>query len=131
MQRCPACNARLGAATLCPRCGADLSRVILSDRLAEQWLSVALQSLHAGRADVAVPAICRSLSFKRVPAAKLVKGFLIQHQYQALYQSLGQRSWREADDTVNRLRILQGENETLRRFDELIQYLSVLSGKAS
>ena len=124
MQRCPACNARLSAGSLCPRCGADLSRIQRCERLAEQWLSVSLQTLQAGKADVAVAAIERSLSFKQTQAAKLVKGFLIQHQYQALYESLGQQHWQEAGHILARLRRLQGDNEVLRRFTELIAYLS-------
>ena len=127
MQRCPACNARLSAGTNCPRCGADLSQVIRSERLAEQWLSVSLQSLSVGRPDLAVAAIRRSLSFKQMPEAKLVKGFLIKLQYKALYDKVGQQYWPEARNTLDRLRILQGENETLLRFDEMIGYLSAQS----
>lgn len=129
MQRCPACNARLTTATICPRCAADLSPILRSERLAEQWLSVSLQSLHAGRADVAVLAIGRSLSFKQTPVTKLVKGFLIQHQYQAFYQSVGQQCWHEAGVIVERLRLLQGQNEALQRFDELLGYLSSQSDR--
>lgn len=124
MQRCPACDARLKDLSQCSRCGADLSRIMRCERLAEAWLSVSLQALQANRADVAVPAICRSLSFRQMPAAKLLKGFLIQHQYRALYESLGLQSWQDAGDIVDRLRILQGDNETLQRFDELLGYLS-------
>jgi hypothetical protein len=123
MQRCPACNARLSSGTICPRCAAELSQVIRSERLAGAWLSVSLQTLHAGRADVAVSAICRSLSFKQMPEAKLVKSFLTQHQYRALYESLGKQYLQEAKSILARLRALQGESETLCRFDELITYL--------
>lgn len=127
MQRCPACNARLSAGEICPRCGADLGRVFRCERLAEQWLSVALQSLRAGRADVAVSALLRSLSLKQTPAANLVKSFLIEHQYRALYENLAQRHWQKAADIVSGLRKLQGQNEALRRFDQLIGHLSALS----
>lgn len=99
------------------------------ERLAEQWLSVSLQSLQAGRADVAVLAVARSLSFKQTLPAKLFKGFLIQHQYRAFYQSVGQHCWSEAGNVINRLRMLQGDNEALRRFDELLGYLSSQSNK--
>lgn len=125
MQRCPACNARLSAGLVCPRCGADLSRIFRCERLAEQWLSVGLQSLQAGRADVAVSALLRSLSLKQTPGAKLIKSFLIEHQYRALYENLEQRHWQKAADIVSGLLKLQGENEALRRFDELIGHLSM------
>jgi len=124
MQRCPACDARLKELWQCSRCGADLSRIIRCERLAEAWLSVSLQALQASRADVAVSAIVRSLSFKQTPAAKLVKWFLIRHQYNALYECLGKQHWQAASSIVSRLRILQGDNEALKRFDELIGYLS-------
>ncbi|MDD2760446.1 MAG: hypothetical protein PHH11_09150 [Methylomonas sp.] len=94
------------------------------ERLAEQWLSVSLQCLQAGRADVSVAAVVRALSFRQTPEAKLFKSFLIRRQYRALYESLGQKRWPEASNIVNGLRKLQGENEALRRFDELIGYLS-------
>lgn len=127
MQRCPACNARLSAGQICPRCGVDLGRVLRCERLAEQWLSVALQSLQAKRADVAVSALLRSLSFKQTPTANLVKSFLIEYLYRALYENLAQKHWQEAADIVNDLRKLQGQNEALSRFDQLIAHLSALS----
>jgi len=124
MQRCPACDARLNESMSCRRCGADLSRVISCEGSAKAWLSVSLQALQATRPDVAVSAIVRSLSFKQTPAAKLLKDFLIQHQYRALYDSVGRQCWQEANDIVDRLRMLQGNNETVRRFAELVGYLA-------
>ncbi|MBS4049701.1 MAG: hypothetical protein KGZ69_00660 [Methylomonas sp.] len=129
MQRCPLCSARLSEAPVCPRCGTELHRVLRSGRLAKAWLSVSLQTLHAGRADVAVLAIRRSLSFKQTPEAKLLKGFLIRRQYRALYQSLGQQNWREARGILDGLRALQGDSETLLRFAELVGYLSFQSNE--
>jgi len=123
MQRCPVCGARLSVDVSCSRCGVDLKRVLRCERLAEQWLTVSLQSLRAGRSDVAVQSILRSLSFKQTPTAKLVKGFLIQQQYQALYESVGHQCWQEAGEIVRRLERLQGKNEVLLRFDEMIGYL--------
>jgi hypothetical protein len=124
MQRCPACNARLGADTLCPRCGAELKQIFRSERLAEQWLGVALQTTRAGRTAVAVPALLRSLSFKQTPAAKLVKGFMVQRLYRTLYDNVAERRWPEARDILGHLRMLEGQNESLRRFDEMIGHLS-------
>ncbi|OAH97826.1 hypothetical protein A1353_22425 [Methylomonas methanica] len=131
MQRCPACNARLGKATLCPRCGADLKQIVRSERAAEQWLSVSLQSTGAGRMDVAVPAVLRSLSFKQTPAAKLLRGFLVQRLYRTLYDTVAEQRWPEARDILGHLRMLEGQNETLRRFDEMIGQLSVTSSANS
>ncbi|WP_225616287.1 hypothetical protein [Methylomonas albis] len=124
MQRCPACNARLGATTLCPRCGAELKQIVRSQRLAEQWLGVAMQSLAAGRPAIAVPALLRSLSFKQTPAAKLIKGFMVQRLYRTLYDNVAEQRWPEARDILGHLRMLEGPNESLRRFDEMIGHLS-------
>jgi uncharacterized protein (DUF111 family) len=131
IQRCPACNARLGAATLCPRCGAELKQIVRSERAAEQWLSVSLQSAGAGWMDVAVPAVLRSLSFKQIPAAKLLRGFLVQRLYRMLYDTVAEQRWPEAHDILGHLRMLEGQNETLRRFDEMIGQLSVKSAANS
>lgn len=131
MQRCPACNARLGAATLCPRCGAELKQIVRSERAAEQWLSVSLQSAGAGWMDVAVPAVLRSLSFRQIPAAKLLRGFLVQRLYRMLYDTVAEQRWPEAHDILGHLRMLEGQNETLRRFDEMIGQLSVKSAENS
>lgn len=124
MRRCPACNARLGEAPQCPRCGSDLSRMIRCEDLARKWLSVALQTLQAGRADIAANAVRRSLSFKQTPEASLVKGFLIRHQYDTLYRNVRRQHWQAARDALACLVLLQGENEALRRFYELIEYAS-------
>lgn len=124
MQRCPCCNARLSAEPLCPRCGADLSRTLRCEQLAETWLSVSLQTLQAGRADIAIAAVKRSLSFKQTQAARLFRDFLVQHQYRSLYEHLAQKHWPDARQTVARLHVLQGANESLSRFLALIEYLS-------
>ncbi|WP_020484097.1 hypothetical protein [Methylomonas sp. MK1] len=131
IQRCPACNARLGAATLCPRCGAELKQIVRSERVAQQWLSVSLQSAEAGRLDLAVPAVLRSLSFKQTLAAKLLRGFLVQRLYRTLYDTVAQQRWPEAHDILGHLRMLEGQNETLRRFDDMIGQLSVKSAANS
>lgn len=44
MPRCPACNAKLAGATLCRRCGCDLSLTEQARRQARQALSRALQA---------------------------------------------------------------------------------------
>lgn len=127
MQRCPCCNARLKAEPLCPRCGADLSRALQCEQLAEAWLSVALQSLTAGQASIAIAAVKRSLSFKQTQAAGLFQDFLIHHQYQALYQNIARKQWPQARQTLARLQVLMGDNESLQRFLALIEHLALTS----
>ena len=125
MQRCPCCNARLKAEPFCPRCGADLSRALECEQLAEAWLSIALQSLSVGQAGIAIAAVKRSLSFKQTQAACLFQDFLIHHQYQVLYQNIARKQWSLAQQTLARLRALMGDNESLQRFFALIEHLAI------
>ncbi|MCQ8102755.1 hypothetical protein NP590_01455 [Methylomonas sp. SURF-2] len=129
MQRCPVCNARLNGAPACPRCGAELGRIRRGERLAEQWLSVALQSLSAGQASLAAAAVMRSLSFRQGPEAELLKGFLLRQQYRRFYQGVGRQNWPEAENALDCLRQLRGDSETLLRFTELLAYLSARSSE--
>lgn len=124
MQRCPCCNARLSAEPVCPRCGADLGRALRCEHLAKLWLSVSIQTLNAGQTTIAVAAIERSLSFKQTQAARLFRDFLVQHQYQALYEHLAQKQWQDARQTIAGLHVLLGDNEALSRFLALIEHLS-------
>jgi len=126
MQRCPCCNSRLPAGgSLCSRCGADLSQALRCEALAEQWLALSVQTLNADQADIAVAAVNRSLSFKQTSAARLFRDFLLQHQYQTLYDCLAKKQWQDARLTIARLQILQGDNETLFRFLALIEHLNM------
>lgn len=124
MQRCPCCNARLNGDSLCSRCGADLGRVMSCEQLAGEWLSTAWQMMCADKPDVAVQALNRSLSFKQTRAAQVFRQFLVHHQYRALYACLAQQNWQNARLTLAVLRALHGDNETLSRFQGLIDFLS-------
>lgn len=125
MQRCPCCHARLKSEPICPRCGAELSRVLRCEQLAQAWLSVALQTLSAGQANIAVAAVKRSLSFKQTEVARIFRDFLIHQQYQMLYEKIEQKQWSDARQAVSCLRSLQGDNQSLPRFLALIEYLAV------
>lgn len=127
MKRCPCCNARLSSAPLCPRCGADLSRVLRCEQLAKQWLALSLQTLEAGHATIAAHAINRSLSYRQTPEARIFREFLIRHQYSALYDSLARQDWPSARQAISNLHVLQGDNEALSRFQEFIDHLSARS----
>lgn len=125
MQRCPCCNARLGADPRCPRCGADLGRILRCEQLADSWLGLSLQALNTHQADLAVAALERSLSYKQSQAALGLRHFLVRHQYRALYEHLAQKQWQDAGQTIVRLRVLQGNNEALNRFVEMIEHLQL------
>lgn len=124
MQRCPCCNARLNGDSRCSRCGADLGRVMSCERLAGEWLSTAWRMMCADQPDIAVQAINRSLSFKQTQSAQVFRQFLVHHQYRALYACLAQKQWQDARQTLAVLRALHVDNETLSRFQGLIDFLS-------
>jgi hypothetical protein len=128
MQRCPACNARLPPGQLCPRCGADLGRALHCEFLSKLWLTFSIQMLNADQADIAIAAVERSLSFKQTQAARLFRDFLVQHQYRALYECLAQKHWSAARQTLVRLHLLLGDNESLSRFRALLEHLSKKPG---
>jgi hypothetical protein len=94
------------------------------EQLSKLWLTLALQILNAQQVDIAIAAVDRSLSFKQTPEARLFRDFLVQHQYQSLYECLAQQDWQAARQTLGRLHSLQGDNEALRRFQALIKHLS-------
>lgn len=129
MKRCPCCNARLKDSPLCARCGADLSRALRCEQLAKQWLALSLQTLEAGQASIAVHAVKRSLSYRQTPEARAFRGFIIKHQYTSLYDCLARQDLQSARRTVSNLSVLQGDNEALVRFQELIDHLSARSTK--
>ncbi|MBS3952871.1 MAG: hypothetical protein KGZ88_07985 [Methylomicrobium sp.] len=130
MQRCPCCNARLSGDSRCSRCGADLGRVVSCEQLAGEWLSNAWRMMCAKKPDIAAQAINRSLSFKQTQAAQVFRQFLVHHQYRALYEGLAQQNWQNARQTLAVLRALHGNNETLSRFQDLIDFLSVGDAEA-
>jgi predicted amidophosphoribosyltransferase len=48
MERCPACRARIGEASSCPRCTANFSLVICAEAQAQQLRQRAIQALADG-----------------------------------------------------------------------------------
>lgn len=129
MGRCPCCNARLSAEPVCPRCKADLGPVLRSEQMAGLWLSLSLQALQAGRPEIAVRAVNRSLSFKQTRQARVFREFLIRHQYNALYDHLAKLQWQNARQALSCLHVLQGDIETLSRFKELIDHAVNMLGE--
>ncbi|MBK9443704.1 MAG: hypothetical protein IPN53_21405 [Comamonadaceae bacterium] len=61
LDRCPACRARLGDASACPRCGSDFSMARLAERQSLALARVAVRELILGQtrqAAVAAQAAC-------------------------------------------------------------------------
>ena len=88
MERCPCCQSRLRGAAHCPRCQADLTWVIRSERLSEDWLACAVQAWDTGDSDLCVEALSRSLRLKTTPTALLFRDFVIRRQLPRVFQRL-------------------------------------------
>lgn len=81
MERCPTCRAKVREDTqTCARCGTDLSRLLAIEVSAGHHLGLALAHLNAGREDVALQEIERSLQLKRDPLALTLRGFMLERR---------------------------------------------------
>ncbi|HHH39001.1 MAG TPA: hypothetical protein ENK50_05440 [Sedimenticola sp.] len=81
MERCPVCRARLKGASLCPRCGSDLSRVLQAARRARQLEHEAVLQLAGGAPEQARETLRRALALKTTPLARSLLGFLNRGQF--------------------------------------------------
>lgn len=67
MERCPACRARLGGQTLCPRCGCDLGLALRASSEARRLLGCAIEAWAGGHAERARRQADASLTLHRTP----------------------------------------------------------------
>ncbi|MFA7243653.1 MAG: hypothetical protein WC091_26395 [Sulfuricellaceae bacterium] len=65
MERCPACRARLGDTSLCPRCGCDFTLAVRAENQARSLACQAVQAWCAGEHDRAAHHADASLALKR------------------------------------------------------------------
>ncbi|MCP4700728.1 MAG: hypothetical protein GY862_28320 [Gammaproteobacteria bacterium] len=80
MERCPACRARLKGASLCPRCGADLSQALCSQSEAEEMQAWAIELLGKNDLRGAAWAVKQALSLKRDPLMLVMRDFIVRCQ---------------------------------------------------
>ena len=76
MERCPVCQARLKQDPACPRCRADLSRLVAIEEQADLNLRQAMAALATGNEAQALRDVEASLRLKCVPLASRLRGFL-------------------------------------------------------
>ena len=125
MERCPCCNARLTGAQFCPRCQADLGKVLGSEQLARHWLSKALQFWLANESQMAILALTKSIYLKQTPLALVFRDFIIRQQCQSVLGLLEKKEYTEAKETLSLLRDLNPHNKFLIQLYRFTRYLLV------
>ena len=126
MQRCPCCKARLSSGdTRCPRCAADLSQVVLCGQLARQWLSASVQFLSDREPEFAIHALKRSLAYQYTPTALIFRDFLLQKQYQDVFDLLAQEKWQPARQRLSLLCGLQSDDQGFRKLQGFIDFVAL------
>ena len=125
MERCPCCNARLGTATLCPRCKADLNTVICSEKAAQYWLSKAIQNLQESKTEQSIDALGVSLRLKKTELALVFRDFLIRQQCQNILDLLAQKQVLPAKQQLYKMRNLLPHSKLLQQLHTFTDYLLV------
>lgn len=125
MQRCPCCNARLRDAVLCPRCRADLSAVIGTEKSAELWLSKAIQYRNDSNVEQCLDALFLSIRLKKTSLAKNLRDFLIQQFSQDVLDLLEQKKIIPAKQQLYKIRRLFPYSEQLQQLNDFADYLLV------
>ncbi len=125
MQRCFCCNARLKGVTTCPRCQADLSRVIATEKSAEYWLYKAIQRWNEGGVEQCLEALDFSLGLKKTALACAFRDYLIQYQCRLILDLLARKEILEAKKNLYQLRLLLPQSEHLQHLNRFSDYLLV------
>lgn len=73
MERCPACRGRLGAESVCPRCGCDLSLVLRAREEARRLIVSALRCLAAGRRVLARVQVKEAVLLRNDPLTRAIR----------------------------------------------------------
>lgn len=123
MERCPCCNARLKETIKCPRCQADLSNIIGSERSAQLWLSRAIQLWVERKTEQSLAALEISISLKKIKLAIVFRDFLIQKQYRDILDLLAQKQLLVAKRQLYRVRLLHAYSRQLQQLNRFTDYL--------
>lgn len=76
MERCPICRARWKDASICYRCGVDLSLAIQVEEEAALWEQQAVRQLAVGDTSAAHQALARALRLQRTPLTSFLISFV-------------------------------------------------------
>ncbi len=123
MERCPCCKSRLRESTICPRCQADLSGIINTEELAKVWLTNAIQYWSEHKFKQSIDALEFSIHLKKTELAFAFRGFLIEQQYQNIFQQLTQNNIFPAKNQLFKIRSLFPYSALLRQLNDFTDYL--------
>lgn len=123
MERCPCCMARLTGASVCPRCQADLGRVLDSEHSARHWLAHAVRFWSEREPKMATLALTKSLDLKRTPIGLVFRDFIVREQVEEVIVLLAQRKLNEAKHRLGLLCELQPDNEALKQLQGFTGFL--------
>ncbi len=123
IERCPCCHARLNKTPSCPRCLADLSRVINAEKAAGFWLSKAVQFLSDNKLEKSSLALKKSLQFKSTDIAIIFQDFLIYQQSQLVLALLEKSQLLSAKQILYQIRPLTPQSKQLQELNSFTDYL--------
>jgi len=123
MERCICCNARLGGVALCPRCNADLSGVINSEKAALYWLSKAIQNWQENKIEQSLDALGLSLHLKKTKLAIIFREYLIRQKSRDLLELLAQKQVLPAKQQLYKIRNLLPYSKQLQQLHTFTDYL--------
>jgi len=123
MVRCPCCNARLQQAIVCPRCRAELIKLMSAEKSAELWLSMAMQLLLANQVEKSCIAIKKSLRLKTTKTAIVFCEFLIDQQSKLVLELLLKAQVLSAKKTLYQVRLLNPQSRRLQQLADFTDYL--------
>ncbi len=123
MERCPCCRARLGSASVCPRCQADLGKVIGAGQSAQFWLDKAIQHWQDNEAEQSILALEYSLRLNKTRLALAWRDFLVQQQSRAVLDLLAQKQLQPAKQSLYSVRRLFPHYLLLQELRSFTDYL--------
>ncbi len=130
MERCPCCNARLRDRTVCSRCKSDLSLLISSEQVAQDWLATAIAHWKAENIEQSIDAIGLSLNLKITRMAEVFREFIIQQECQKILDLLAEKELLAAKQSLYRVRKLLPFSQQLQQLYSFSEYLLVNNTEA-
>ncbi len=123
MERCSCCNARLRGATVCRRCGSDLSKALAAEQAAQLWLRRAIDHWLKNDAAQSLKAAERSLSLKYSATAAVLRNQALDRLCRDVLELLALQRISAAKRRLYPIRQLISHNTALRHLDEFTDFL--------